>query len=428
MVMRILLLSQFYPPVIGGEERHVRNLALALAARGHQVSVATQAGRAASGMTPDGAVRVWRIRSTVQRASALFSDAERPFAPPFPDPELVLGLRRVVAAEKPDIIHAHNWLLHSYRPLRWRSRTPFVVTLHDYSLLCARKNYLDRGRDVCSGPGARKCLACASHHYGGAKGWITTMANWAGAGQERRAVGKFLAVSAAVARINRLAERGVPFEIVPNFVPDRIADLSRAPDPRLADLPATYMLYVGDLSVQKGTHLLLDAYRQTGTTVPLVMIGRRLPDFPATVPPGVQVFEAWPHQAVMQAWQRCLFGLAPSIWHEPCATVVIEAMAIGKAMVVSDLGGMPDLVQHMETGLVVRPAVEPLAAAMRRLLDDGALRDRLGATAAAQVGRFQEHTVVPQIETIYETLVTRHAPTTSSEAGSVAQRRGAHDL
>src|ERR1700733_5545063 len=116
--MRILLLAQFYPPVIGGEERHVRNLGLALAARGHQVSVATQAGHETSGMTMDGAVRVWRIRGTAQRAGALFSDADRPFAPPFPDPELVLGLRRVVASENPDVIHAHNWLLHSYLPLR----------------------------------------------------------------------------------------------------------------------------------------------------------------------------------------------------------------------------------------------------------------------------------------------------------------------
>jgi len=337
-MMRVLLLSQFYPPVIGGEERHVRNLAQALAARGHHVSVATQAGREESGMAMDGAVRVWRIRGTAQRAGNLFSDAERPFAPPFPDPELMLGLRRVVSLEKPDIVHAHNWLLHSYLPLGLLSRTPFVVTLHDYSLLCARKNYLDMGRSVCTGHGARKCLACAGQHYGRAKGWITALANWAGAAPERRAVDLFLAVSSAVARINQLAERGAPYEVVPNFVPDSIADLAPDPDPCLADLPAEYMLYVGDLSVQKGVHLLLDAYRQTGTTVPLVMVGRRLPDFPDTLPPGVQVFGPWPHPTVMRTMQRCLFALAPSIWHEPCATVVIEAMALGKAMVVSDLG------------------------------------------------------------------------------------------
>src|SRR5262249_39404133 len=41
-LMRILLLAQFFPPDIGGEERHVFNLAKALADRGHEVAVATQ--------------------------------------------------------------------------------------------------------------------------------------------------------------------------------------------------------------------------------------------------------------------------------------------------------------------------------------------------------------------------------------------------
>jgi glycosyltransferase involved in cell wall biosynthesis len=424
--MRVLLLSQFYPPVIGGEERHVRNLALALAARGHQVSVATQAGSEASGLSMDGPIRVWRVRGTAQRAAALFSEADRPFAPPFPDPELVLGLRRVAAAEQPDIVHAHNWLLHSYLPLRLLSRVPFVVTLHDYSLVCARKNFLEMGRDVCSGPAARKCLACAGQNYGAAKGAITAAANWAAGAWERRGVDKFIAVSFAVARINRLAEQRVLFEVVPNFVPDDIADIDPAPSPPAADLPDAYMLYVGDLSVQKGVHRLLDAYRASGTNVPLVMIGRRLPEFPESVPPGVLVFEAWPHAAVMQAWRRCLFGLAPSIWHEPSATVVIEAMALGKAMVVSDLGGMPDLVTHRQTGLVVPPSIEALAAAMRLLLEDAALRGRLGAAAASGVARFQACQVVPRIEAIYQSLLGQRAEMPLPAQADFGKQRGFH--
>ena len=39
--MRILMLSQFYPPIIGGTEQHVRNLSIELASRGHEVAVAT---------------------------------------------------------------------------------------------------------------------------------------------------------------------------------------------------------------------------------------------------------------------------------------------------------------------------------------------------------------------------------------------------
>ena len=39
--MRVLMVSQFYPPVVGGQETHVRNLAQALVAHGHDVEVAT---------------------------------------------------------------------------------------------------------------------------------------------------------------------------------------------------------------------------------------------------------------------------------------------------------------------------------------------------------------------------------------------------
>ena len=39
--MRILMLAQFYPPIVGGEERHVRNLSMDLVRRGHDVTVAT---------------------------------------------------------------------------------------------------------------------------------------------------------------------------------------------------------------------------------------------------------------------------------------------------------------------------------------------------------------------------------------------------
>ena len=38
--MKVLMLAQFYPPMIGGEERHVRNLSVELASRGHEVHVA----------------------------------------------------------------------------------------------------------------------------------------------------------------------------------------------------------------------------------------------------------------------------------------------------------------------------------------------------------------------------------------------------
>ena len=76
--MRILLLSQFYPPIVGGEERHVQNLAAALVRRGHQVSVATLWYPGAPASVLDGKIRVYRIRGTLQRFAAIFAESGAP--------------------------------------------------------------------------------------------------------------------------------------------------------------------------------------------------------------------------------------------------------------------------------------------------------------------------------------------------------------
>jgi glycosyltransferase involved in cell wall biosynthesis len=110
----------------------------------------------------------------------------------------------------------------------------------------------------------------------------------------------------------------------------------------------------------------------------------------------------WPHSAIMHAWRRSLFGVLPSVGPEACATVIIEAMASGKAVVASDIGGMPDLVDHGETGLLVPPGdARALAGAMQTLLQDRALLARLQATSLARVERLKARAVVGRIEQVY---------------------------
>lgn len=116
--MRILMLAQFYPPLIGGEERYVRNLSVELAARGHDVSVATTRHEGDPEEEVREGVRIYRICSSMQRMDLLFGEKGRQYAPPFPDPEMMLALNRIVKSERPHIIHAHNWictLLHRSR-------------------------------------------------------------------------------------------------------------------------------------------------------------------------------------------------------------------------------------------------------------------------------------------------------------------------
>ncbi len=412
--MRILMLAQFYPPIIGGEERHVRNLSVELVRRGHHVVVVTLGYPGSEVEEVDNGVKIYRLRGTMQRSASLFRESERRHAPPFPDPELIYALHKIVRHEKPDVVHAHNWLLHSYLPLKNWCAVPLVVTLHDFSLICAKKIAMHKG-EVCGGPGLAKCLTCAKQHYGAIKGGVTAAANWVFGAYERRQVDTFIAVSKAVAEGNRLPSLGVPFEVIPNFVPDDVATLSVEPDDLVRTLPEDgYILFVGDLNRIKGVPVLLEAYSTLESPPPLVLIGRRCADTPTSLPRGVVVHNSWPHSAIMHAWRRCLFGVAPSICADAFLIVLIEAMVSGKAVISTAIGGMPEVVDHGQTGLLTTPNdVQSLASAMRTLIGDPELRESMASAALRKVETLKARAVIPRIEELYERLISTRRPSVS---------------
>ncbi len=401
--MRILMLSQFYPPIIGGIEQHVRNLSIELIARGHQVAVATLWQEGLPEVETDQGVRIYRIRGTLQRADWLFSEKRRRHAPPFPDPQLVTGLANVIARERPAVVHGHNWLVRSFLPLKAWSRARLIVTLHDFSLVCAKHRFVYRGA-ACKGPGV-KCFQCAASHYGSPRGMPIVLANWAMGLAERAGVDMFLPVSQAVAAGTGLVESSLPFQVIPNFVPDDVAQVLNGSND--AQLPAEdFFLFVGDISPDKGAQVLLQAHAQLSHPVPLVLIGRH--NGAITTDPGrnVCLLPSMSHDAVMRAWSKSIVGLAPSIVPDACPTVVMEAMATGRPVIASRIGGLVDLVSHEETGLLVPPGdVSLLRQAMERLIGDPAMRSRMGQAAKQRVGRFQASQVVPRVEQVYEKVL-----------------------
>lgn len=405
--MRVLLLSDLYPPVIGGIELHVRNLARGLSARGHQVTVVTLHHDGQDLVERDGDVLVHRLRGTIHRLDRAYGDTQRRFAPPFPDPELTAAIWRIVRAEDPDIVHGHNWLSRSFLPLRRASGAGFVLTLHDYGLVCAKRSLVYRGA-LCSGPGLAKCLGCAARHYGTAKGMAITLGTFGTGPMERRAVDLFLPVSSAVATASRLAIDGAPFEVIPNFVPDDVARDADTPvvDRELGLPDEPYILYVGALTPHKGVPDLLTAYERLERAPPLVLIGTRWPDSPTSFPPGTTVLTDVPHAKVMHAWRRSLFGVIPSVFPDPCPTVAMEGMASGRALVASRLGGLPDLVDDGATGILT-PAGDrsALAAAMQRLVDDPKMADRLGEGGRRKVVDFMSSRVLTRIEAAYHRVL-----------------------
>ena len=133
-----------------------------------------------------------------------------------------------------------------------------------------------------------------------------------------------------------------------------------------------HVLYAGRLSPEKGVLELLAA----ANGLPLVVVG----DGPLReqVP---QALGFLPHDELVRRYGRAAVVACPSR-REGFGVVAAEAMAHGRPVVASAVGGLLDLVVHEETGLLVAPGdVDALRAALERLLSDAALRHRLGEAA-----------------------------------------------
>lgn len=404
--MRILQLTDFYRPVIGGLERHVEVLAHDLARRGHRVSVATLTNPTAPTRERDGDLSIYRLGGWHRALAPFYQDADRRFHPTAPDPGVIAGLRAVIRRERPDVIHAHGWILYFALPLARRAGAALVVTLHDYGLVCVKKTYMRPGDALCTGAALARCVRCAAEHYGPARSLALTGALHA-AGVLHRRVDRYLAVSTAVAEASApaLGRADATLRVIPTFIADSVADRAGgAVGERPSFLPPDpYILFVGVLSAHKGLRVLLAAYEVLPTPrPPLVLIGTPYGSQPASYPPGVTVARNVPHAQVMAAWAHSLLGVVPSVWPDPCPQVAIEAMAAATPIVASATGGLPDLVVDGETGLLAPPG-DPAALRdrLQRLIADPGLRARMGAAAAVRARRYRASTVVDAIEREY---------------------------
>jgi len=96
----------------------------------------------------------------------------------------------------------------------------------------------------------------------------------------------------------------------------------------------------------------------------------------------------------------------PSQWEEPCAMVLFEAAAAGKPVVATVTGGTAEILRDGETGyLVERHDLEGMTARVAQLIQDDALRNRLGQAASQLARRSLAVEPVRQLEGLYASLI-----------------------
>jgi glycosyltransferase involved in cell wall biosynthesis len=163
--LRLLLVTDSYPPLIGGADLQAQMIARAMRDRGHRVAVVTPWQVGLETDEDDDGLEVHRIRPLATRLPWISGDPGRRHHPPFPDPAVAIAIRRIIRTLHPDLVHSYGWISYSAAAAMLGTSIPLVLSARDYGYVCGVRNYLFHDGYVCSGPALAKCLRCATDTY-----------------------------------------------------------------------------------------------------------------------------------------------------------------------------------------------------------------------------------------------------------------------
>ena len=296
-------------------------------------------------------------------------------------PEAVRKIEALIDETKPDIVHCHN-IYHQLTPsiigAANKLGVPVVLTLHDYKLVCPTYLRLRHGQ-VCSDCLEGEFLNVVKHRC--AEGSLGKSIVLYAEAMIQKYLRNYEKVEVTIAP-SRFMQEAISHRIPA----DRIRLLYNGVDTSIIHASGTddgYALYLGRLSPEKGVCTLLEAHAASEKYWPLVIAGTgpleeelkrqySRAKFIGHVT-GAQLHEAIGRAAVV---------VVPSEWYENCPMSVLEAMAYGKPVVASRIGGIPELVIDGETGLLFDAgSAEQLREQLERLMADCDLRREMGLRA-----------------------------------------------
>jgi len=388
----------------GGAEKSVRIIAEGLRARGHEIHVLS------TDHLLDGSQDCFA--DTVVPAVA--GSAAARLAGYFWNRQAYRATRRLIAQFRPDCVHLHTIGEFSPSVLAATRNLPRVLTVHgpeDWTLKLLRWNLASATRGSALSPADRaRYLYLRFMQRPAYLLWL-------------RHLDRIITPSEYFAEAVRGDVGKVPITVLANGIEDLpgIEDAT-APDPY-------HVVYVGRLTRVKGVHVLVDAVRrlqEQGIKARLSVVGdgdeRGALESAAAelIAAGAVQFHGWQSQdSVTRLVSGAAAVVIPSLWPENFPTVALEALQLGRPLIASRVGGLPELVGD-DNGVLVPPG-DParLAAALASVLGDERRQAALGQGSSARAQRYRVDAFLDNLLACYWEISDRRSEqrSTPSEAG-----------
>lgn len=304
-------------------------------------------------------------------------------------------LERLIAETRPDIAHLHmidHQISPSILPVFRTFKIPVVQTVHTYKLVCPtyRLYHMGKGK-ICE-----KCL------HGGY--WKALL--------EKCHKNSFFATLLVVLemyfhKLLQIYEREVDRFLVPSrFMGQKLVE-GNIPEQKVQHVFYTirvdqypfqlngepYFVYYGRLSEEKGLMTLLRAVEE-GIPIPLRIVGdgpqkAKLEEYVREREiPNVHFDGNLHGEALLQKVSWARFVVVPSEWYENSPLVIYEAFSMGKPVIGSHIGGIPELITHGKDGFLFPPGdVQALRQWIFHLSSHPEILPRMGKYAREKAER-----------------------------------------
>ena len=332
----------------------------------------------------------------------------------------------LVNAHPPDLAHLHNiyhQLSPAILPFLAERKIPVVMTLHDLKLACPNYKMRTDGQ-ICE-----RCITGGYQHaviHRCVRDSFTASA--------------LCAVELFAHRAMRLYEDNVHRFIVPSrFYLQKMIEAG-LPASKLTRIPSFthidryiprydddgYFVYIGRLSDEKGLPTLVQAVRGFDKGSLLIVGEGPLREPLERMVEGEQLQNVrilgprWGSELV-ELMRGARFSVIPSEWYENCPRSCIESFACGKPVIGANIGGIPEMVDDGESGLLFTPfSANDLRAKIDYLFDRPALAVQMGRAARAKAAReYSPESHLERLLAVYDEALGRGSHAHALAAGAL---------
>lgn len=322
----------------------------------------------------------------------------------------------LIKSQKPDIAHVHN-IYHHISPsilvaLKQRN-IPVVMTLHDYKLICPNYSLFD-GEKLCEECRRVKYYNCALKRCFKSSFLFSA----------------FFALEMALHKFLKIYENNVDIFLVHSkFLRSKVIEFGINPE-KIEYFPgftgvkhelispdgnkAQHFLFAGRLEKIKGADVLIRAVEKSSLLRQrkLLIAGsgtqqEQLQRYcKAAKLNNIQFLGEVSHEKVCELIRSSIAVIVPSVWHDVSPRIIYESLAVGKIVIASDIGGIPELVEDGKNGFLFNPGdSEQLKRQLEYCICHQADLASLRLKAYEKAGEYKEEVFLKNLMGLYRRLI-----------------------